>query len=633
MKGKKRSRFLFAAILGMVLFGIFCSGKVVFAAGFTDTKIDASHIFSKYPLDHYQLDFYVDTSWDWLPWNWGEGIGDAAIYAVYMITNVIWYASVNISSATGTMIEEAFSLDFVGKMADTVGKGMQTLAGISKSGISKGGLYGGFLLLLILILGIYVLYVGLLKRETSRALNAVLSFVFVFVFSASFLAGAPDMVKKINGFSKDVAESVMKGGTKLIASGEEKTKSGEELMRENLFEIQVRKPWLLLQFGNTEVQKIGQKRVKAIESVSPDQEDGDTREDAVEEDIEDHDNKWLSPVKVAQRLGMVLFLLVFNLGISAFVFYLTGLMILSQVLFLMMALFTAFVCVLAMMPGQGQNAGKFVLRLFNILMLRSGITLIVCIAFCISAMFYGISGDSPFFLVMFLQVVTFGGIAMKLDEILGLFGLRFREGHMLSRGIQRGGRSIKRMERRIFRESRRKKQTQGVSSNAESRAHTSSKESAGMRMGRKLGSLRDVPERTQDFMRSMKGKAMDAPLHGKYAMYRAKEQVKGVGGEIKAGAQKEQKQRVRARSAKQKEYQERVVKKREDLQRQKRKRRAMDGIHPSMKHASEKVRRAKQSDDRFREKRVTKRRIYQADQSMKDAMKASKTSSQEGGKK
>lgn len=48
------------------------------AVGLLDETIDTAHEFSKYPIDNYQLDFYVDSSWDWLPWNWLDGIGKTA---------------------------------------------------------------------------------------------------------------------------------------------------------------------------------------------------------------------------------------------------------------------------------------------------------------------------------------------------------------------------------------------------------------------------------------------------------------------------------------------------------------------------------------------------------------------------
>ncbi len=63
------------------------------------------------------------------------------------------------------------------------------------------------------------------------------------------------------------------------------------------------------------------------------------------------------------------------------------------------------------------------MRVFNTIMTRAGITLIVTVAFSISSMFYNISTDYPFFMVAFLQIVCFAGIYMKLGDLMSMFSL------------------------------------------------------------------------------------------------------------------------------------------------------------------------------------------------------------------
>ena len=92
-------------------------------------------------------------------------------------------------------------------------------------------------------------------------------------------------------------------------------------------------PWLLLQFGNSDTEEIGTDRVEALVSASPSDEDGETRETVVKTEIEDNDNDNLTIPQVVNRLGMVFFLLIFNLGITIFIVLLTGMMLFSQILF------------------------------------------------------------------------------------------------------------------------------------------------------------------------------------------------------------------------------------------------------------------------------------------------------------
>ena len=222
-------------------------------------------------------------------------------YGLYCITNFVWTISLYLSNATGYVVQEAYKLDFINDMADSIGKSIQTLAGVTQNGFSSSGFYVGFLLLIILVVGLYVAYTGLIKRETSKALHAVINFVVVFVLSASFIAYAPDYIKKINEFSSDISTASLDLGTKImLPNSDSEGKDSVDLIRDSLFSIQVEQPWLLLQFGNSNAEEIGTDRVDALVSASPEDEDGKTREEVVKTEIEDNDNNNLTIPQVRE---------------------------------------------------------------------------------------------------------------------------------------------------------------------------------------------------------------------------------------------------------------------------------------------------------------------------------------------
>lgn len=428
-------RALLLVTVGSLLFFMLI-GTFAHAAGLVDETISAQHTYSRYLLNNYQLDFYVDNSWDWLPWNWTDGIGKQVMYGLYAITNFIWTLSLYLSNATGYLVQEAYSLDFVSQTSSAIGKNMQTLAGISPSGFRSSGFYPGFLLLFLLILGIYVAYVGVIKRETTKAMHAVMNFLVVFLLSTSFIAYAPDYIGKINDFSADVSKASLSLGTKMVMPhSESRGQDSAALIRDNLFSIQVQQPWLLLQYGNSDMKKIGPKRVEKLLSKSPDAHNGQDRETAVKEEIENENNKNLTLTKTTPRLGMVFFLFLFNIGISIFVFLLSGIMIFSQILFIIYALFLPISFLLSMIPGFNGMGKQALMKLFNVIMTRAGITLIVTIAFSISTMLYALSGTFPFFLIAFLQIVTFAGIYAKLGDLMGQFHLQANESQQMGRRI------------------------------------------------------------------------------------------------------------------------------------------------------------------------------------------------------
>ena len=577
---------LFVVALSLILLSLL--GTVAHATGLVDDTINAENLYSKYPLSNYQLDFYVDNSWSWLPWNWLDGIGKSVQYGLYCITNFVWTISLYLSNATGYVVQEAYKLDFINDMADSIGKSIQTLAGVTENGFSSTGFYVGFLLLIILIVGLYVAYTGLIKRETSKALHAVINFVVVFVLSASFIAYAPDYIKKINEFSSDISTASLDLGTKImLPNSDSEGKDSVDLIRDSLFSIQVEQPWLLLQFGNSNAEEIGTDRVEALVSVSPEDEDGKTREEVVKTEIEDNDNNNLTIPQVVNRLGMVFFLLFFNLGITIFVFLLTGMMLFSQILFIIFAMFLPISFLLSMIPSYESMAKQAIVRVFNTIMTRAGITLIVTVAFSISSMFYNISTDYPFFMVAFLQIVCFAGIYMKLGDLMSMFSLNANDSQSMGRRIFRRPylfmrHRARRMEHRIARAVSAGGISGGVAGavagsavagKRAERKNTASKEnrgnttsSMGQRAGSKVGAVLDTKNKVKDKANAVKENIKDMPTQTAYAVYSAKEKAKSSVSDFKRGMVQEQQSRQTGRLEKQEQHRQNIADKRMELQ-------------------------------------------------------------------
>ncbi|WP_368204256.1 CD3337/EF1877 family mobilome membrane protein [Blautia wexlerae] len=580
---------LFVVALSLILLSLL--GTVAHATGLVDDTINAENLYSKYPLSNYQLDFYVDNSWSWLPWNWLDGIGKSVQYGLYCITNFVWTISLYLSNATGYVVQEAYKLDFINDMADSIGKSIQTLAGVTANGFSSSGFYVGFLLLIILVVGLYVAYTGLIKRETSKALHAVINFVVVFVLSASFIAYAPDYIKKINEFSSDISTASLDLGTKImLPNSESEGKDSVDLIRDSLFSIQVEQPWLLLQFGNSNAEEIGTDRVEALVSASPEDEDGKTREEVVKTEIEDNDNNNLTIPQVVNRLGMVFFLLFFNLGITIFVFLLTGMMLFSQILFIIFAMFLPISFLLSMIPSYESMAKQAIVRVFNTIMTRAGITLIVTVAFSISSMFYNISTDYPFFMVAFLQIVCFAGIYMKLGDLMSMFSLNASDSQSMGRRIFRRpylfmAHRARRMERRMARAVSHGSMVGAgtgtvtgamLSGNGSSRSNpqkdkrtfsrSNTSSSFGNRAGSAVGAVLDTKNKFKDKAGALKENLKDMPTQTAYAVYSAKEKAKSSVSDFKRGMVQEQQSRQTGRLEKQEQHRQNIADKRMELQ-------------------------------------------------------------------
>ena len=572
---------LLAVTVTLVLLSLL--GTVAHASGLVDDTVNADNLYSKYPLSNYQLDFYVDNSWSWLPWNWLDGIGKSVQYGLYCITNFVWTISLYLSNATGYVVQQAYKLDFINDMADSIGKSIQTLAGVTENGFSSSGFYVGFLLIIILIVGVYTAYTGLLKRETSKALHAVINFVVVFIVSASFIAYAPNYIQKINDFSSDISTASLDLGTKImLPDSQSKGKDSVDLIRDSLFAIQVEKPWLLLQFGNSDTEEIGADRVEALVSASPSDEDGETRENVVKTEIEDNNNDNLTIPQVVNRLGMVFFLLIFNFGITIFIFLLTGIMLFSQILFIIYAMFLPVSFLLSMIPTYENMAKQAVVRVFNAIMTRAGITLIVTVAFSISSMFYNISTDYPFFMVAFLQIICFAGIYMKLGELMSMFSLNANDSQQIGRRIFRRPmvfmrHKARRMEHRIARAVGAGSVAGAVAGASVARAgkpatnqppkkRENTSASMGSRVGSAVGAVMDTKNKVRDSASSLKENVKDLPTQAGYAVHSAKQKAKDNVSDFKRGVVEERENRQEQRTQKRNLHRENISQKKQELQ-------------------------------------------------------------------
>ena len=589
-----------AFTLVIAIFLLAMLGTVAQAAGLVDDTVNVANEYSRYPLENYQLDFYVDNSWGWLPWNWSDGIGKQVMYGLYAITNFIWTISLYLSNATGYLVQEAYSLDFISTTADSIGKNMQTLAGVTTGGLSTEGFYVGFLLILILVLGVYVTYTGLVKRETTKAIHAIVNFVMVFVLSASFIAYAPDYIKKINDFSSDISNASLSLGTKIVLPhSDSQGKDSVDLIRDSLFSIQVQQPWLLLQYNNSDMESIGVERVESLLSTSPDTNNGEDRENIVIEEIEDRNNTNLTITKTINRLGTVFFLFIFNIGISIFVFLLTGIMIFSQVLFIIYAMFLPVSFILSMIPSFDSMSKRAITKLFNTILMRAGITLIITTAFSISTMLYSLSGGYPFFLIAFLQIVVFAGIYFKLGDLMSMFSLQSNDSQSVGSRIMRRPRMLMhahmhRLQRKLGRSmtalgagsaiaSATGKQGQSGSSARTQADHTrpdgQEKSTLGKRIGQTIGTVADTKDKILDSAGNLKEQVQELPTNARYALYQGKSKAKENVRDLTSSISQTRAEKSSGRKEQQEQRRKTIAERRSEMEQAKQQKQLASSVH------------------------------------------------------
>ena len=228
-------------------------------------------------------------------------------------------------------------------------------------------------------------------------------------------------------------------------------------------------------------------------------------------------------------------------------------------------------------------AKQAIVRVFNTIMTRAGITLIVTVAFSISSMFYNISTDYPFFMVAFLQIVCFAGIYMKLGDLMSMFSLNAGDSQNMGRRIFRRPylfmrHRARRMERRLAgavtaggvagavagSTISNRKPTRNTATK-DSRGNTSTS-SMGQRAGSKVGAVLDTKNKVKDKANAVKENIKDMPTQTAYAVYSAKEKAKSSVSDFKRGMVQEQQSRQTGRLEKQEQHKKNIADKRMELQ-------------------------------------------------------------------
>lgn len=212
--------------------------------------------YNEYPQHHYKLDTYVDTSGDWMPWNWADGAGKQIYIALMEIINSIWNVNVLLANFTMKIVQEVFELDFISNLVVQIGQAVQNIAGFGPGGFMSNGLWPLLVTFVIGIVGAWATYVGMVKRETSRAWSGLLSSIIIFVFALGFFSNASTILKGINDWSSNLQSDILAVFASIVNPGASYTQEeGIATIRNQMFDLMVKNLIYLCNMGRQKLMK------------------------------------------------------------------------------------------------------------------------------------------------------------------------------------------------------------------------------------------------------------------------------------------------------------------------------------------------------------------------------------------
>jgi hypothetical protein len=423
---ENKKGFIVVATIILSLFFIGSFTIVANASPFIVDSVTEGKIFeyNRYPLENYSLDFYYDAGSAFLPWNWGDNALKVLGTAINMITNVLLSLTNLLCYFVGFIVEQAFSLDFITDILNKIKPMIQSVIGFNENGLMSNGILSGFIMLLITILGCYLVYVGLLKREVTKAVSSILIFITVMFGMVGYSLFADRYLIKLNDFSKEVSSSMLNIGNNIgVIEGD--PVSNETVVagiRDRLFQIQIQKPYLLLQYGTSDIKEINESDPERVSSILKYNNDTKEREEAVKKEVQ-NGNKNMGISGLWSRLGNVILMLILNVLFSIAILMFAGAMLYYQLLFLFYAIVLPINFLVGLVPNFSNNGVKGITNLLGSVLKRQGLCLIVSLVFTVSNFIYYVTDESKYgFLFIFcIQLLLFGVACMKSHEVLSLF--------------------------------------------------------------------------------------------------------------------------------------------------------------------------------------------------------------------
>ncbi|MGE5527494.1 MAG: hypothetical protein ACM3Q9_02390 [Methanosarcina sp.] len=210
------------------------------------SPLGSGGLFGRYPLDHYTLDQHftaisvsltsVDTS-GLLP------------MLAYFFAGFFWVATSFLANTLITFFSFAFSLDLVNGSSQTGGAGALGSVSAAIHSIYSDVFGGPWLVLAITVVGIWAMWKALVQRRYSETAGALgLSLIYV-VLALFFVAQPAATIGSASAWTNQMSVAFLSIADHGSPSGGAQAKEGAA---DQLFELLVFNPWVVLEFGGLE---------------------------------------------------------------------------------------------------------------------------------------------------------------------------------------------------------------------------------------------------------------------------------------------------------------------------------------------------------------------------------------------
>ncbi|PEF81539.1 CD3337/EF1877 family mobilome membrane protein [Bacillus toyonensis] len=362
--------------------------------------------FEEYPPSSYGIDVYTPEGGfgeSLKFWKWKDSIKEQIVATIFILISITWTVNLAISSLVTSLVGQSMSLNIVADVGDKLGEVISKTAGFN--GSWGNGIYSELIGLMLALLACWVIWVGFIQRRQSEMLGGLLKALGILVFTLGFFANSSYIIKGLNNFSEQVNKTVL-DTSQSISGASEGHSSGVDSITDLTHTLLIKQPYTLLQFGTTDMKKIGDERIKKLLTTT----DPEKRKDLIKEEVEIQKNKTLSLDATFERGALVLLLGVINAPLWIVLGLCSMAMLFYQLMFIIVALMSPVMLLMALVPAWTGTAKKFLAELFRTLLMKVAIGFLVTLMFWVSSILFSATDKYGYLVVAILQILSFLGV-------------------------------------------------------------------------------------------------------------------------------------------------------------------------------------------------------------------------------
>ncbi|MDE7552897.1 CD3337/EF1877 family mobilome membrane protein [Bacillus tropicus] len=362
--------------------------------------------YEEYPPSSYGIDIYTPEGGfgeSLKFWKWGDKVKEQMVAVLFSLVSIGWTINLAVSTFVTSMVGQSMSLNIVADVGDKLGDVISKAAGFN--GSWGNGIYSELIGLMLALLACWVIWVGFVQRRQSEMLGGLLKTLGILVFTLAFFANSSYIIKGLNTFSEQVNKTVL-DSTQSISGASQGYSSGVDSITDLTHTLLIKQPYTLLQFGTTDMKKIGDERIKKMLTTT----NADERQKLLEHEVKDENNKILELDATFERGALVLLLFLINGPLWVVLGLCSMAMLFYQLMFIIVALMSPVMLLMALVPAWTGTAKRFLSELFRTLLMKVAIGFLITLMFWVSSILFSATDKYGYLVVAALQVLSFLGV-------------------------------------------------------------------------------------------------------------------------------------------------------------------------------------------------------------------------------